>query len=220
MLFAFHIKGKILCILVFFVNFLIFCSKDKSPITSGLENGCNFFPNPQHDLDWRGLSSSDWPMYLHDPQHTGRSPFRGPQQGELVWRFDTGGEVYGAPALGQDGTIFIGSYSGYFFALDASGISQWQFQCDGKVQSNVLIDQNEIVYFSAIASGVLYALHPDGKIKWTLQEQGAYFQWFNISIDGSTLYTIRFSGWGTNNVSTDLYAVDTSDGSLKWIFEK
>jgi outer membrane protein assembly factor BamB len=218
--FPFHTKSKIVCIVVFSINFVMFCSKDKSPITSDSENGCNFSPNPQYDVEWPGLSFSDWPMYLHDPQHTGRSPFRGPQQGEIVWRFDTGGEVYGAPALSQNGTIFFGSYSGYLFALSPSGNSLWQFRCEGKLQSNVLVDRNEVVYLSSLSSGVLYALHSDGKIKWMLREKDAYFQWFNISKDGSTLYAIRFYEWGTNNVTTNLYAINTSDGSLKWIYEK
>ena len=219
--FPFHTKSKIVCIVVFSINFVIFCSKEKSPITPDSENGCNFSPNPQYDVEWPGLSLSDWPMYLHDPQHTGRSPFRGPQQGKIVWRFDAGGEVYGAPALGQNGTIFIGSYSGYFFALSPQGTILWQFKYKGKLdQSNPLIDANGIIYFSPVVSNVIYALYPDGTIKWIFQEEAAHFQFFNISKDGKTLYALGFYGWGANNVTSNLFAINTADGTLKWIFEK
>ena len=38
-----------------------------------------------------GLSDSPWPMLQHDPQHTGRSPYKGPETPELKWKYQIAG---------------------------------------------------------------------------------------------------------------------------------
>jgi len=60
------------------------------------------------DVPWPGLANSPWPMFLHDPQHTGRSPYRGPQEGKVEWLFDAGIWVYSSPVIDLDGSIYFG----------------------------------------------------------------------------------------------------------------
>ena len=40
------------------------------------------------------LADSAWPMFCHDAQHTGRSPYSGPEMPELKWRYATGGPIF------------------------------------------------------------------------------------------------------------------------------
>jgi hypothetical protein len=50
-----------------------------------------------------------WPMFHHDAQHTGLSPIAPPSAGLLKWSFQTEGEIWSSPAIGLDGTIYVGS---------------------------------------------------------------------------------------------------------------
>ena len=39
----------------------------------------------------------------------------------LKWRYKTHAAVYSSPAIGTDGTIYVGSDDGYLYAVNASG---------------------------------------------------------------------------------------------------
>src|SRR5215470_16613699 len=58
---------------------------------------------------WAQLASTPWPMFQHDPQHTGRSPFLGPQVPHLQWAFATGDSFShrNGPVIGSDGTLYV-----------------------------------------------------------------------------------------------------------------
>jgi outer membrane protein assembly factor BamB len=68
------------------------------------------------------------PMYQMDPQHTGRSPNRGPRDPKLMRSFNTGNfqvkdgatpqaDIQSSAAIGSDGTIFLANHQGVLFAL-------------------------------------------------------------------------------------------------------
>ncbi|MFQ5486727.1 MAG: hypothetical protein ACE5DO_15540, partial [Desulfobacterales bacterium] len=57
------------------------------------------------------LADTPWPMFQQNPQHTGQSPFEGPDSIVLAWTFETVGWIASQPVLANDGTI-------YFFAED------------------------------------------------------------------------------------------------------
>jgi len=54
-------------------------------------------------------ADSPWPMFGGNPQRTGQSPYSGPRTPDLKWVYTTGDHVASSPALGADGTIYIGS---------------------------------------------------------------------------------------------------------------
>ncbi len=37
--------------------------------------------------------------------------------GTLKWRFDTKGAIFSSPAVGKDGTVYIGDMDGYLYAV-------------------------------------------------------------------------------------------------------
>ena len=53
-------------------------------------------------------AAMSWPMFRHDAQHTGRSPYNGPLAGMLAWSYDTGGAVWSSPAIGFSGVAAVG----------------------------------------------------------------------------------------------------------------
>ncbi|MGC8831399.1 MAG: PQQ-binding-like beta-propeller repeat protein [Thermoproteota archaeon] len=64
-----------------------------------------------------GLADSSCPMLTHDSQHTGRSPYLGAQTAELKWRYETEGSIWSSPAIGSDGTMYIGGIDTYLYAF-------------------------------------------------------------------------------------------------------
>jgi len=77
----------------------------------------------------------DWPMYGRDLKHsfTNADSLINPGNVTLlapVWDFTTGDAVSASPAV-IDGVVYVGSWDGFFYALDAgSGALRWSFQVD------------------------------------------------------------------------------------------
>jgi outer membrane protein assembly factor BamB len=76
--------------------------------------------------------TADWPTYLADGQRSGASPgdtmLSPANAGQLakLWSFKTGG-VIAASATVVSGTVYVGSWDGYEYALDAlSGALKWK----------------------------------------------------------------------------------------------
>jgi outer membrane protein assembly factor BamB len=69
-------------------------------------------------------AGEDWPMYLHDPARSASSgdTTLSPQnasQLQKVWSFATGGGVAASPTV-VGGVVYVGSWDGYEYALNAS----------------------------------------------------------------------------------------------------
>lgn len=82
--------------------------------------------------------------------------------GELAWTKSTGSYVYSGPAAasvrGRGPTVFIGSYTGVFYALDArSGAERWSFQSPGRISGAVSVI-GPLVYFGNLASRETHGL--------------------------------------------------------------
>ncbi len=92
-------------IIIFFILFLslLLNCKNKSPTETPPDNNIH----PQVDIPWPSLGDSQWPMHHHDPQSTGRSPFVGPQQGEVAWKFSVDGPVGTSVAIAHLTPQFI-----------------------------------------------------------------------------------------------------------------
>jgi len=67
------------------------------------------------------LADSPWPMFRGDLKHTGRSPYDTSHvDGTYKWSFPTGDDVCSSPAIGSDGTIYVGSTDGKLYAISSS----------------------------------------------------------------------------------------------------
>jgi outer membrane protein assembly factor BamB len=126
-------------------------------------------------------STADWPTYLHDPQRTGASSDTviSPANAGLLtlhWTFKTGGTIASSPtAVG--GTVYVGSWDGYEYALDATtGKLKWRTYlgvtqvptCDPPLLgiSSAAAMQNGVVYVGG-GDSYWYALDAtSGAILW------------------------------------------------------
>ena len=64
--------------------------------------------------------------------------------GKVAWSFDSGGQVYGSPAVahvpGTPPSVYIGSEGGRFFALDArTGRPRWKYEVGGPVPGTAVV---------------------------------------------------------------------------------
>ena len=80
----------------------------------------------------RTIGASDWPTYGHDAQHsfagvTSITPASAPTLAQ-AWFFPTGDAVTADPIVVGD-TVYVGSWDGYFYAIDrATGSLRWKYQ--------------------------------------------------------------------------------------------
>ena len=62
--------------------------------------------------------SAIWPMFHYNAQHTGRCSYdTSKNDGTLKWKFQTGSTIESSPAIASDGTIYVGSWDGYLYAI-------------------------------------------------------------------------------------------------------
>ncbi len=84
-----------------------------------------------HQLLPARAAAGDWPTYLHDPQRTaasGDTLLSPANAGRLAlkWAFSTGGPIAASPTV-VGGIVYVGSWDGYEYALDAvSGALKWK----------------------------------------------------------------------------------------------
>ena len=78
--------------------------------------------------------------------------------GQLKWKFETGWKVSSSPAIGANGTIYVGGDK-YVYALDEeNGAKKWLFKREGIHNfSTPTIDSNGTVYICEWSK--IYARH-------------------------------------------------------------
>lgn len=91
------------------------------------------------------------------------------KDGELAWRFETGGAVVGTPAPTGESTV-AATTEGTVVGLDPDrGIPQWTTRLDGRVgQGPVVADETVYVVQS---DGTVVALSLEGTVQWRLDHE-------------------------------------------------
>ena len=84
----------------------------------------------------------------------------------MKWSFETAGLVNSSPAVGPDGTVYIGSWDDYLYAINPDSTIQWKFHA-GHIRSSPAIAQDGTIYFGSW-DNYFYAL--PGSSKWTYQD--------------------------------------------------
>jgi len=149
----------------------------------------------------------EWRMFRHDIRHTGRSPFVGPESPKKLWEFETGMAVQSSPAIGSDGTIYVGSFDHNIYAINPDGSRKWEFTAEDAVFSSPVIGRDGTIYIGSY-DNKLYAINPDGSKKWTFVTGDKVLSSPTVSTDG-TIYV--------GSYDSELYAINP-DGSEKWSF--
>ncbi|MDB4808091.1 PQQ-binding-like beta-propeller repeat protein [Verrucomicrobia bacterium] len=87
---------------------------------------------------------------------------------EKKWVFETGDNVDSSPAIGSDGTIYVGSEDNNLYAINPDGSKKWNFKTGGGVDSSPTIGSDGTIYVGSEDNN-LYAINPDGSKKWAFK---------------------------------------------------
>ena len=149
------------------------------------------------------VAESAWPMFRHDPQHTGRSSLSGPETPTQRWSIPTGGSG-SSLAIAADGTLYVGSVDRRLYAVSRHGILEWRFTTQGEVHSSPAIGADGTVYFGS-DDGSLYAVNPRGTERWRA-EVGGRLRSSPVVDQSGIVYVSSSEGIHAFN----------PDGTLKW----
>jgi outer membrane protein assembly factor BamB len=171
--------------------------------------------------------------------------------GTLKWQYATGASLAASPAIGSDGTIYEGSVDRQFYAINPDGTLKWIVPTKTVFTSSAAIGADGTIYVAGtnldqtilcintaspvtVQLGELYAINPDGTIKWMVPLSGPVHSSPAVSTDG-TIYVGSEGDFGADRsdpcdpkspyppsdvysgfpVNGHFYAVNP-DGSLKW----
>ena len=83
--------------------------------------------------------------------------------GTPIWEFETGSFVSSSPAIGSDGTVYVGSSDKKLYAINGkTGVKLWEFETGFSVFSSPAIGSDGTVYVGS-ADKKLYALNTNSK---------------------------------------------------------
>ena len=108
--------------------------------------------------------------------------------GSLKWVTKTSGSAT-TPAIASDGTVYAGSGSGLFYALDGTtGAEKWHAKLtsvDPYLQP--IVGADGVIYVGA-TDGTFYALAPNGSVKWQLPTGSAIHGSAAMGADGTIFF--------------------------------
>lgn len=137
-------------------------------------------------------------------------------KGDVLWQFPMGNisnkVSYSSFAVGESGTIYIGTWKPAVYAINPNGTLKWRYDSSSRcaIEAPPAVDSNGNVYFEHNCVG-LVALDSTGVLKWTDRRVIGDYGWPTptIGLDG-TLY-IHIS----NYTFKSLFAINP-DGTPKW----
>ena len=125
------------------------------------------------------------------------------------WRFETSDDVDSSPAIGADGTVYVGSDDGNLYAVEPeTGAELWRFPAGGEIRSSPAVGSDGTIYFGS--KNVLHAVNARGVLKWSFNAGDYIFSSPAVSNESRVVYV------GSSNGS--LYAISPTC-TLKWQFQ-
>ena len=149
-------------------------------------------------IDW-------WPMFHHDPAHSGYSTSTAPTTNQTLWTYKTGGHVDSCPAV-VNGIVYVGSEDGNVYALNATtGELAWKYKTGSGVDSSPAV-VNDTVYVGS-EDDYVYALNATtGALLWKYKTGDA------VESSPAVIGGVVYVGSDDDNV----YAMNASIGTLIW----
>jgi outer membrane protein assembly factor BamB len=128
------------------------------------------------------------------------------KDGTQRWTIDIGNDIFGSPAIGPDGTIYVG-VDGLLKAIDFSGSTKWMYPTAGDIRSSPALAADGLVVFGSNDRSI-YAVQSNGRLRWAFPTGGEIVSSPAIGADG-TVYC--------GSQDNLLYAIGR-DGRRKWTY--
>ena len=128
---------------------------------------------------------------------------------QSLWRFSTGGQIRGRPAVTNDGIVYVLSEDRYLYSLDEqSGKMRWRCFIGGRVWDSIAVGPDGTIY-TVLKTGALIAINREGKTIWRFGNAGTPVGDPAIAHDGSIYFCLD---------NGKVIAVSHT-GRLKWSLE-
>ena len=156
-----------------------------------------------------GTSDDDWPMFQHDPQHTGYTDCEMPDELELLWKFETEDSIHSSSPAVVNGKVYIGSHDGYIYCLDATtGEVVWKYEIGNYVSSFPAVVNGKVY----IGYDALYCLDADtGKLIWKYETKWKWDMMHSPVVSSRKVYV--------GSDSCYIYCFNADTGELIWQYE-
>ncbi|MGB9977946.1 PQQ-binding-like beta-propeller repeat protein [Methanobacterium sp.] len=174
--------------------------------------------------NWSKLYLQNYVIGTGKTNNTGQSNYTGPKTNNTKWMYELGEGVEGSPAIGADGTIYIGTingpdHTGYFYAFNPNGTLKWKYDTDAGILGTPVIGKDGTIYVGTYW-GVLYAFNRNGTVKWALDTYFSDTGENRTNVWARTIYSSPIIGAdGTIYIATynggSLYAINPN-GTVKW----
>ncbi|MBD3285638.1 PQQ-binding-like beta-propeller repeat protein [candidate division WOR-3 bacterium] len=171
--------------------------------------GCNWWGEGSKEWRYKGASKNialgaDGTIYS-----SGYTIHAIDKDGKQIWISE---DTVGSPVIGSDGTIYA-KRGVSVYALDPSDGSRiWEFETNGQINGQPALSSDGTIYFCSSFIGgeerFLYAINPDGTLKWRVEPPGlssGLFHSPSVGADG-TIYIGERCLWAYN-----------PDSTLKWV---
>ena len=128
---------------------------------------------------------------------------------EKKWAFKTYEGVGSSPAIGTDGTIYVGSWDKNLYAINPDGSKKWAFKTGNWVTSPPAIGSDGTIYVGSKDKN-LYAISPDGLKKWAFKTGDRVVSSPAIGNDG----TIYVGSWDDYLYAISDFEINIFDQSI------
>jgi outer membrane protein assembly factor BamB len=172
-------------------------------------------------------------VFRSDAVHSGVFNAAGVSEFHKVkWQFRSKGAILASPIV-SGGTVYIGSTDHNFYALDLStGKVNWKFKSESRIQGSAAVS-NGAVFFESYDSNFYCLDAASGKLKWKFKTEGerrfaakhlhgaepaaeTMPDPFDLFLSSPVIANgMVYFGSGDTNI----YALDSESGSLKWKFK-
>lgn len=164
---------------------------------------------------WMGsspVSGADGTAYVGSAGGTNAGVHAIRADGTGHWMYKTGSTVRSAPAVGPDGVVYAGTDDGSVHAIHSDGTRKWVYKTPSPVYSSPAVGPDGTVYVGSGTDGGLYALYPNGDLRWHYPAGGVYSS--PAVRDDGVVYVGSSNGYATGY----LHAVNP-DGSRRWRYD-
>ena len=163
-------------------------------------------------------ADSPWAMYQHDARHTGQSPYYGPENPVIKWKYHQDMDFTSDPVVMDDGTVYAAIYGGTLCAINSDMSEKWRYKIEGDFVSRPIVAEDNTTYFTS-SEGCLYALNPDGSLKWSFNNNLGEIDCSPFLGANGEIYVYYPEEGSDPYVSTFYFSALNPDGTEKWKLE-
>ena len=183
---------------------LLVADTDHDGVNDGLEISAGLDPlNPadgKEDLDVDGFSNRQEAMSGTEIAIAVSTP----QQGNVLWHFQTGMSIDGNAVVDEDGVIYVASRDSKLYAIYPDGTEKWTYTTNNSITSAPALGADGTVYITD--TNTIYAIGSDGILIDSLGSIGNVQNKSPAIGSDGTIYVVS---------SNDVYAINP-DLSIKW----